>query len=145
MDQFKTHRLALLSLASALFIAGLVLNITSYQALFQVTLDVVPQMQKDIGSDALTIFMNIVSNLFNPVVCAGYIIIIYVVTCRKLEILVFLIWFVFLSFILSLLKQVLQYFLHNPDNQDLTGFPMTYRCSSGLAILSMGVPVGTLC
>jgi len=52
--------------------------------------------------------MNIISNLFNPTVCAGYIIIIYICTCRKLEILVFLVWFTFLSFVLSLLKQVIQ-------------------------------------
>lgn len=108
MDQFKTRRVVLLTVATSLFIAGLVLNITSYQALFQVTLDVVPQLQNDIGSEGLTIFMNIISNLFNPVVCAGYIIIVYVVTCRKLEILVFLIWFILLSFVLSMLKQVLQ-------------------------------------
>lgn len=145
MDQFKTHRLGLVALCSALFIAGLVLNITSYDALFQVTLDVVPTLQTDIGSEGLTIFMNIISNLFNPVVCAGYIIIIYVVTCRKLEILVFLIWFIFLSFILSLLKQVLQYLSPNPDNPGPTGSTPKYRCSNGPATLSTAVPAATLC
>lgn len=101
-------RLALLAVTSAFFIAALVLNITSYEALFQVSVDIMPGFQSDVGSDGLTVFMNIVSNLFNPTVCAGYVILIYIVTCRKMEILVFLVWFTFLSFVLSLLKQVLQ-------------------------------------
>lgn len=102
-------RMGVFLVTTALFIGGLVLNITSYGALFDVSLRVMPEMQKDIGSEGLTIFMNIVSNIFNPTVCAGYIILIYVLTCRKLDILVFLVWFTFLSFVLSLLKQVLQY------------------------------------
>lgn len=89
-------------------IAGLVMSITSYNALFQVSLETMPKIQESIGSDGLTIFMNIVSNVFNPTICAGYIIIIYIITCRKLDILVFLVWFTFLSFILSMLKQLLQ-------------------------------------
>ncbi len=109
MSEFRALQIGVLLTTSMLFVAGLVLNITSYNALFQISLDVMPQMQQDIGSDGLTIFMNVISNLFNPTVCAGYIIIIFVATCRKLDILVFLVWFTFLSFVLSLLKQALQY------------------------------------
>ena len=108
MGEFRQMRLTVLLVTSLLFIAGLVLNITSYNALFQVSLELQPKLQEDIGSEGLTIFMNIISNLFNPTVCAGYIILIYICTCRKLQILVFLLWFTFLSFVLSLLKQVIQ-------------------------------------
>jgi len=53
--------------------------------------------------------MNIISNLFNPIVCAGYILIFFLISYRKLEILVFLVWFIFLSYFLSVLKLIFQY------------------------------------
>lgn len=52
--------------------------------------------------------MNIISNIFNPVLCAGYILVLYLLTARKLEVIAFLIWFLFLSWMVSLLKQVYQ-------------------------------------
>lgn len=61
-------------------------------------------------SSFLTILMNVVSNVFNPVLCAGYIILFFLISYRKLEILVFLIWFIFLSFVLSMLKSLIQYY-----------------------------------
>ena len=84
------------------------MNITSNESLYNYNLKVVPEMQDSIGSDGFIIFMNLVSNIFNPVICAGYIIIFYLLSYRKLEILVFLIWFIGLSFVLSILKEAIQ-------------------------------------
>lgn len=53
------------------------------------------------------VFMNLVSLVFDPMVCAGYIFIIYLISYRKFEILIFLVWFFLLSWILGFLKMVI--------------------------------------
>ena len=102
-------RCAILAITTAFFIAAFVLNITSNQALYNFNLHKVPILQNNhaLGSKAFITFMNIISNIFNPVVCAGYILIFYLVSYRKLEILCFLIWFIFLSWVLSILKMAI--------------------------------------
>ncbi len=45
MGEFRQMRLTVLLVTSLLFIAGLVLNITSYNALFQVSLELQPKLQ----------------------------------------------------------------------------------------------------
>ena len=104
-------RIIIFSIATVLFLTGFVLNITSNQPLYNYNLEVVPQLQSNpsLGSQAFLTFMNLISNVFNPILCAGYIIIFFLISYRKLEILVFLIWFIFLSFALSLLKMAIQY------------------------------------
>ena len=52
--------------------------------------------------------MNIVSNLFNPILCAGYVMAFYLLSHRRFEILVFLIWFIFLSVFLTFMKSLIQ-------------------------------------
>ena len=88
------------------------MNIAYREQLFNVNLNVVPHWQNEnafLGSGAFIWIMNLVSNIFNPVVCAGYILLFLLISHRKMEILVFLIWFIFLSFILSILKTTIQY------------------------------------
>lgn len=46
MAEFTNKRIVLLVSTSLLATAGLVLNITSYQALFDASLDVIPELQK---------------------------------------------------------------------------------------------------
>lgn len=105
-----TKKLIMLIICSVMFLAGFVLNITSSQALFNYNLNVVPILQSNptLSSDAFVVFMNVVSNIFNPILCAAYIVIFFLISYRKLEILIFLIWFIFLSWVLSLLKEAIQ-------------------------------------
>lgn len=107
-QSFKT-RLAILVVTSILFIVCLVLNITSNQALYNVNLNVIPQWQNNhvMASHGFQVFMNVVSFVFDPMICAAYIIVIYLISYRKLEILAFLIWFFFLSWILGILKMAI--------------------------------------
>jgi len=87
-----------------MFLIGFVLNITIDNPLYNANLNIVPTWQDKLGSSGFITFMNIISNIFNPVICAGYIAIFWLISYRKLEILVFLVWFIFLSFLLSILK-----------------------------------------
>lgn len=123
MDHSRKRQI--LAITSALvFIAAFVVNITSDTSLYNVDLNVVPGMQdsSSLGSSAFITFMNIISNVFNPVICAGYIAMFWLVSSRKLEIMVFLVWFIFLSWVLSLLKSLIQYAIIYIVNQDPTGF-----------------------
>ena len=103
------HRIGIMITATVFFLAAFVLNITSNQALYNYNLNVVPILQSNpsLGSPAFLSFMNVISNIFNPVVCAGYIFIFYLISYRKLEILCFLVWFIFLSWVLSILKMAI--------------------------------------
>jgi hypothetical protein len=109
-EKILRHRLLIFILTTIFFLCGFVLNIVMNQPLYNTNLNIVPKIQtsEGWGSQAFIVFMNVVSNVFNPVVCAGYIVIFFIVSYRKLEILVFLIWFVFLSWILSLMKMIFQ-------------------------------------
>ena len=103
------HRFTIFIFTTIPFLIAFVLSITSNQALFNYNQNIVPDLQAGYDEySGFTIFMNIVSNVFNPVLCAGYIILFFLISYRKLEILVFLVWFIFLSFILSLLKATIQ-------------------------------------
>lgn len=79
-------RLILFIITTVFFIAGFVINITSNQAFYNLNLNVVPNWQKNsiIGSDGFIVFMNIVSNIFNPVICAGYVLLFFLISYRKL-------------------------------------------------------------
>ena len=80
------HRLLIFVLTTVFFICAFVLNILMNEPLYNTNLNVVPKLQTDnvLGSHAFLVFMNIVSNVFNPVVCAGYIVIFFIVSYRKL-------------------------------------------------------------
>lgn len=79
-------RVFIFILGTAFFLAGFVVNIISNEALFNYNLQIVPQLQANsiLGSQSFLVFMNIVSNVFNPILCAGYIIIFYLLSYRKL-------------------------------------------------------------
>ena len=62
------------------------------------------QANSFLSSGFFIVLMNIVSNLFNPIACAGYILGFYVISHRKMELLVFLLWFIIMSVGLSFLK-----------------------------------------
>ncbi len=111
MDLLQNKRLLLALLTSLFFIIGFILNITSDTALYNLDLNVVPDMQNNnvLGSKGFINFMNVISNIFNPVICAGYIALFWLISSRKLEIMVFLVWFIFLSWVLAMLKMAIQY------------------------------------
>ncbi len=79
-------RLIILSITSLIFLTSFVLNITLSQPLYDYNLNVVPILQSNpsLGSSAFMTFMNIISLVFDPMICAGYIFIIYLVSYRKL-------------------------------------------------------------
>lgn len=91
-----------------LFLAAMSLNITTNTPLFNLHLNAIPHWQDALDNKGFIFFMNVMSNLFNPVVCAAYIGLIWIVSHRKLEIMVFLVWFIFVSWVLTLLKMVLK-------------------------------------
>ena len=105
-------RLTVLILTSILFVVSFGLNVAISLPLYYYNLDVVPKLQANsvLGSSAFMTFMNLVSLLFDPMVCAGYIFIIYLISYRKLEILAFLLWFFFLSWFLGIMKMA----IHQP-------------------------------
>ena len=86
MQQPDTKRFFLAVSSSLLFLAGFIINITSDTALYNYDLNVVPWMQDNasLGSSAFLTFMNIISNIFNPVICAGYVAIFWLISSRKL-------------------------------------------------------------
>ena len=94
--------------AMTFFVVGFVFSFVYYPPVFSKSTEITISLQTNITSKVFQFLMNIVSNLFNPVVCAGYILILYLLTARKLEVVAFLIWFLFLSWMISLLKQVYQ-------------------------------------
>jgi hypothetical protein len=110
MAQQDTKRVLLAVSSSLLFLAAFIINITSDTALYNYDLNFVPEMQDNasLGSSAFLVFMNIISNVFNPVICAGYVAIFWLISSRKLEIMVFLTWFIFLSWVLTILKLAIQ-------------------------------------
>lgn len=110
MTQPSTQRLILALSSSLFFLIGFILNITSDTALYNVDLNVVPSMQTNpsLSSSAFIVFMNIISNIFNPVICVGYVALFWLISSRKLEIMVFLIWFILLSWLLTILKVTIQ-------------------------------------
>jgi hypothetical protein len=86
MAQQDTKRVLLAVSSSLLFLAAFIINITSNTALYNYDLNVVPEMQDNssLGSSAFLVFMNIISNVFNPVICAGYVAIFWLISSRKL-------------------------------------------------------------
>ena len=53
--------------------------------------------------------MNLVSVLLDPPVLAAYLALIWLFSYRRLEIMVFLVWFIFMSWVLSILKAAIGY------------------------------------
>jgi hypothetical protein len=100
-------RMTLAIITTTLFIIGFVINITSDQSLYNADLNVVPSWQKD-KSKGFIIFMNIISNIFNPVICAGYVALFWLISSKKMQIFVFLVWFIFVSWLLTILKLIIQ-------------------------------------
>ena len=109
--QLHRYKILLLATTTALFVIGFVINITSDSSLYNLDLNVVGVWQRDqvLGSEGFMQFMNVVSELFDPPICAGYIALFWVVSARKMEIMVFLVWFISLSWLLSIFKAAIQY------------------------------------
>lgn len=110
MAQLSSKRLIFALSSSVFFLIGFILNITSDTALYNINLNVVPSMQANssLGSSAFLGFMNVISNIFNPVICVGYVALFWLISSRKLEIMVFLVWFILLSWLLTILKVAIQ-------------------------------------
>lgn len=110
-------KLLILLVASLFAVTGFCISFLYYESVYALNQRIVHSLQHTFTSTAFKTFMNIVSNIFNPTVCAGYILILYVMTARKLEVIAFLLWFLFLSWTISILKQLFQYLKDNTDNQ----------------------------
>ena len=65
------------------------------------------QATPPIDSSSFMSFMNVVSILFDPPVCAAYLALFWLLSSRRLEIMVFLLWFIFMSWVLSVLKSAI--------------------------------------
>ena len=79
-------RFIILITTSIALLGGLAVNIWARDAPFNYNQQIVPKMQANsfLSSDFFIILMNIVSNLFNPIACAGYILAFYVISHRKM-------------------------------------------------------------
>lgn len=110
IKQTLNKRIIIFLTCSVLFIVSFVLNIVESTSAYDYDLNVVPVLQRGpiMGTNAFNVFMNLVSVIFNPMICAGYIFILYLITYRKLEVIAFLIWFFFLSWLLGILKMAIQ-------------------------------------
>ena len=106
------HRISILISTSVIFIISFVLNITQDTALYNYNLYIVPILQNNsiMSTHGFMVFMNVVSMVFDPMICAGYIFVIYLISFRKLEILAFLLWFFMLTWLLGILKMA----IHQP-------------------------------
>lgn len=107
LSQSFKIKLGLFLVVTLTFIVGFVLNITSDQSIYNENLNIVPSWQNS-KSKAFIIFMNIISNIFNPVICAGYVALFWLISSKKMQILVFLVWFIFVSWLLTILKLIIQ-------------------------------------
>ena len=67
-------------------VGGLIVNVWLREAPFNYNLLIVPKMQANsfLSSGPFIILMNIVSNLFNPIACAGYVLLFYLISHRKM-------------------------------------------------------------
>lgn len=78
------QRLIIMISAFIPFVIGFVFSFVYYPAVFNKSTQITIDLQQSITSHSFQTFMNVISNLFNPVVCAGYILILYLLTARKL-------------------------------------------------------------
>lgn len=79
-------KFVILVITTLALLGGLAANIWAKEAPFNYNLKIVPEMQNNsfLSSSPFIIVMNIVSNLFNPILCAGYILALYVLSHRKM-------------------------------------------------------------
>ena len=105
-------RVIILSATGFIFIVSFILNIVLSLPLYYENLNIVPTWQNNpvMGTSAFMTFMNVVSMVMDPSICSGYIFIIYLISYRKLEIITFLLWFFFLSWLLGIMKMA----IHQP-------------------------------
>lgn len=78
-------KLPILVLTTLTAIAAFIVNTWYNWEMYKYNLNVVPGLQDNVvfGSQAWLVFMNIVSNLFNPIVCAGYVMGFYLLSHRR--------------------------------------------------------------
>lgn len=109
LKQTLNKRIIIFLMTTVIFIISFVLNIRYSLSAYNLSLKFVPIWQTNsvMGSNGFNIFMNLVSTIFNPMVCAAYVFILYFITYRKLEVIAFLIWFFFLSWLLGILKMAI--------------------------------------
>lgn len=79
------NKLLILLITTTIAIPAFVVNTWFNWQLYKVNLKVVPEWQADpvLGSNGFLVVMNIVSNVFNPIVCAGYIMAFYLLSHRR--------------------------------------------------------------
>ena len=99
-------RAGILAITGVIFIVSFVMNVIFSLPLYYYNLQIVPIWQNNpvMSTHGFMVFMNIVSLLFDPMICAGYIFIIYLISYRKLEIVAFLLWFFVLGWFLGIMK-----------------------------------------
>jgi len=102
-----TIKLTLFIIVCAFFITGFVINITSDEAMYNTDENLVPIWQQNVSSAFIT-WMNVVSYCMDPTFCAGYITLIWLLSNKKLEILVFLNYYLFVNWLAIILKSCIR-------------------------------------
>ena len=79
-------RLSIFLGTTALFIGGFVVNVVINKAAYNANLNFIPNIQNSSfwGNGFFVDCMNIISNIFNPIICAGYILVFLLISYRKL-------------------------------------------------------------
>lgn len=79
------NKILILFITTCIAIPAFIVNTWFNWQLYKVNLNVVPEWQAGavLGSKGFLIVMNIVSNVFNPIVCAGYIMAFYLLSHRR--------------------------------------------------------------
>ncbi|KAL4494585.1 hypothetical protein ABPG72_004487 [Tetrahymena utriculariae] len=111
----------LLGLSILLIVLSTILNILFQNTIFNTSLDVQQSIQKNMKSEFLKFFMNIISNFVNPTIVVGLLILIFAFSRKKFEILNFLLYFAFVSYVCSIMKTLFAsprpYWVGNKVNQ----------------------------
>ncbi|EAS03698.1 PAP2 superfamily protein (macronuclear) [Tetrahymena thermophila SB210] len=94
----------LLGLSIFLIVLSTILNILFQNTIFNTSLDVQQSIQKNMDVEFLKFLMNIISNFVNPTIVIGLLILIFAFSRKKFEILNFLLYFAFVSYICSIMK-----------------------------------------
>lgn len=79
------NKILILLITTTAVIPAFIVNTWFNWQLYKVNLNVVPEWQAGdvLGSHGFLAVMNVVSNVFNPIVCAGYIMAFYLLSHRR--------------------------------------------------------------
>lgn len=104
----KINKLKLILITTLAFVPAFIVNVWFSWETFKFNLNVVPKLQSTafFSSEIVILIMNLSSNIFTPTLCAFYLLSLYLLSHRRFEVLVFLLWFILISSVVSILKTV---------------------------------------